>query len=394
MLYICGVIHRDLYSDINSLVKKFPAVAILGPRQIGKTTLAKKIARESKKETIFLDVEKPSDRLILEDAEIFFAENKNKCIVLDEVQFMPELFSVLRPMIDEHRKNSRFILTGSASPDLVQGVSESLAGRIAYTELTTFNTLELPTRISLVKHWFRGGFPDALLAKTDKDVLSWLDNFIKSYVERDLNILFKQSFTATLVRNFWRMLAFNNGGILNASDYARSLGVSAPTVMRYLEFLEGAFLVRRLEPFYANVNKRILRSPKIYIRDSGLLHRLADINNINNLRSNILLGNSWEGFVIEQILQRLPAGILPFYYRTHDGAEIDLVLVKQNKVHIAIEIKYGSNKSPSKGFYNSLQDLKPKKAFVIRYGGRTFTTKNSVVSCSFKSFMEDFLSKI
>lgn len=190
------------------------------------------------------------------------------------------------------------------------------------------------------------------------------------------------------------MLAFNNGGLLNAEKYARSLGVTAPTVHRYIDFLEGAFLIRRLYPWYANVNKRLVKSPKLFIRDSGLLHRLSDINSIDQLRGNMLLGESWEGFVLEQILQLLPDRVLPFFYRTHDGAEVDLVLVKQDKVAVAIEIKYGRSQRPSRGFYESLKDLKPKKSFVITYAGDTYPLAKNVLSCSFKTFMNDYIQNV
>lgn len=388
------MIRRKLEDEVLKLLKQFPAVAILGPRQVGKTTLAKMIAKKSGKESIYLDIEKPSDQLKLSDAETYLDFQKNRLVVLDEIQYMPVLFSILRPLIDEKRKPGRYLLTGSASPALITGVSESLAGRIAYTELYPIGLEELPATISLQRHWFRGGFPGALTARTDMQSRSWLDHFIKSYIERDLNQFFHVTLSAPLVRNFWHMLAYNNGGILNAEHFARALGVTNPTVNRYLDYLEGAYLVRRLQPWFTNVNKRLVKSPKVYIRDSGLLHRLAQINSMEELRGNVLIGASWEGYVIEQIIQSMPATVSPFFYRTHNGAELDLLLVKRNKPHIAIEVKVNNSAHPSRGFYESLETLKPAKSFVITPYGDGFPGKQNTTHCGLKHFIEQELPKI
>lgn len=387
------MIKRKLENNILQLARQFPAVAILGPRQVGKTTLAKKIQKLQKKEAIYLDIEKPTDKLKLADAEAYFDYHKSKCIILDEVQYMPELYSTLRPAIDEKRKPGRFILTGSASPALVKGVSESLAGRIAYTELPPIGFTELPKSISLQKHWFRGGFPQALTAKSDGLSKNWLDNFIKSYVERDLSQLYHINFSTQLVRNFWQMLAYNNGGILNAENYARALAVTNPTINKYIDYLEGAYLIRRLHPWHANANKRLVKSPKIYIRDSGLLHRLAGITNMEELRGNMLIGASWEGYVIEQISQAKPETLGIYFYRTHNGAEIDLVLVKKNKVCASIEIKV-NRVAPSRGFYESNADLKPIKSYVLFPYGETYPDKNNTLYCSLSHFLLEELPKL
>lgn len=391
--YLCVMIQRHLYNEIVKLLKQFPSVAILGPRQTGKTTLAKSLAQQSKKETIYLDLEKPSDQLKLQDAESFFDNHKKKCIFIDEIQIMPHLFSILRPAIDEYRKPNRFIITGSSSPALVRGVSESLAGRIAYTELTPIGFTELPNKISLSKHWFVGGFPDALTAISIAKSIQWLDSFIKSYIERDLNQLFHIELSVSLVRNFWRMLANNNGSILNAENYARALSVTGPTINRYLDYLEGAYLVRRLLPWFSNINKRLIKSPKIYIRDSGLLHRLADIASMDALEGNVLIGASWEGYVIEQIAQALPSYLSMFYYRTQDGAEVDLVLVKQQKVVSCIEIKLKAQ-NPQKGFYESIKTLQPKQSFVLAKNATFFSLGDNVFSTDLTYFMTTILQKI
>lgn len=393
-VYLCGMIKRRLEDEITRLTKQFPAVAVLGPRQVGKTTLAKKIAKQQKKGAVYLDVEKPTDQLKLSDAEAYLQSKKDKCVVLDEVQYMPGLFSILRPLIDEKKKPGRFILTGSASPALVKGVSESLAGRIAYTELPPIGFTELPKSISMQRHWFRGGFPDTLTAKTDALSRNWLDNFIKSYVERDLNQLFHITFSTPLVRNFWQMLAYNNGAVLNAENYARALAVTNPTVHKYLDYLEGAYLIRRLHPWFANVNKRLVKSPKIYIRDSGLLHRLAGITDMDELKGNVLIGASWEGYVIEQIAQAKPETLSMFFYRTHNGAEVDLVLIKKNKPCAVIEIKTSAAATPSRGFYECQGDLKPAKSFIISPAGETYPDNKGSIHCSLKHFILTELSKI
>ena len=393
LLYICVMIKRILYKEIVGLVKHFPCVAILGPRQIGKTTLAKLLAKENKKPTLYLDVEKPSDKLKLADAENYLAFHKDKCIIIDEIQFMPELFQVLRPLIDEHRKAGRFIITGSASPALVKGVSESLAGRIAYTELTPIGLMEIPKTITLQSHWFRGGFPKSLTARTYALSKQWLNYFIKSYIERDLNQLFNIELSTVTIRNIWRMLANNTSGIWNAETYSRALGVTSPTVNTYLDYLEGAYLIRRLHPWYVNANKRLIKSPKVYIRDTGLLHRLVDIESYDDLTGNTLIGASWEGYVIEQIAQVLPQQLTMYYYRTQDGAEVDLVLVKANKVAATIEIKL-NNITPTKGFYESNKVLEPKVSYIICKQTDYYKSKHDVYYIGLVQFLKTELQKI
>lgn len=388
------MIKRHLETDLMQMLKQFPCVAILGPRQTGKTTLVKSLAKKIKKDTLYLDLEKPSDKLKLQDAESFLSYHKDKCIIIDEIQYMPELFNLLRALIDEKRKPARFIVTGSASPALVKGVSESLAGRVAYTELTPIGLHELSKSFAINKHWFRGGFPDALTSKTDIKSKQWLAIFLKSYIERDLNQLFNITLTTSLLRNFWTMLSYNSASPWNAENYARALGVTGPTVNRYLDYLEGAFLIRRLQPWFANINRRLVKSPKIYIRDSGLLHRLANIETMDELKGNSIIGASWEGYVIEQIAQVVPPSITLFYYRTQDGAEVDLLLVKKNKVVSCIEIKVSKTASPSKGFYESIKVLKSSKNYIISPDSDLYPLHENVWMCSLKTFIQTELVKI
>ena len=340
-------------------LKEVPAIAILGPRQCGKTTLAKMLATKLKESAIFLDLERPTDLRKLTDPEAFFTLHQDKCVVLDEVQEKPEIFRILRPLIDANRKSGRYILTGSAAPKLVHGVSDSLVGRISYFELTPLNLTELSAKAKYTTHWMRGGYPDALLAKTDARAFQWLSDYVIGYVQQDLNQLFGVAFASALIGRFWRMLANGHGTLWNAETYARSLSISAPTAMRYLEYMEGAFLIRRLLPWYPNTTKRLVRSPKIYVRDSGLLHSLAGISSHDALLGNPLAGLSWEGYVVEQICQLLSPEVQPYFFATHTGAEIDLLLVKGEKPILAAEIKLSNAAKPSRGFLRKSENAEP-----------------------------------
>ncbi|MEQ1797272.1 MAG: ATP-binding protein [Lacibacter sp.] len=385
------MIMRLLQTDIEQVLKKMPAVAILGPRQVGKTTLAKAIAKNGKKQMLYLDMEKASDRNRLTDAHTYLEQQKDKCVILDEVQLMPELFSFLRPLIDEHRKPGRFILLGSASPALVKGASESLAGRIRYMELSPVGITELPKSVSVQKHWFRGGFPQALTQKTDRDGYEWIADLITSYVERDLNTLFSVTLSPVLIRNFWRMLAHSNGNVWNAEVFARSLGVTAPTILRYLDFLEGGFMVRRLQPWYVNAKKRMVKSAKVYIRDTGVLHYMLGVHSLNDLLGHPGSGASWEGYVTEQVYQYKAATADLFFYRTQAGAECDLVLVKGLTVLACIEIKLTNAPTVSKGFYSSVEDIKPKKKFIITPSSEDYPLKEGLLVTSLSAFIQKHL---
>lgn len=360
------MITRGLTIYIDTLLREFPAVAVLGPRQVGKTTFARSILRRQKRKTLYFDLENDADLARLKDPAFLFDQYQDHCIVLDEIQRMPDLFAKLRPVIDRHRKPGRFILTDSASPELVKGVSESLAGRIAFAELAPINLQEAKkSRISQQRHWFRGGFPLALTATNDAAFIRWTENFIRTYIEHDLSMLFGVGLSEKIMRNFWYMLAAHNGSIWSAENYARSLGVTSPTVKRYLDFMEGAFLIRQLPAWYVNSGKRLVKSPKVYLRDSGLLHVLNRIHSVADLPLHLTVGASWEGYVIEQVHQLKPADIDLYYYRTHHGAECDLLLVNGLQPVMAIEIKHSATPTLSKGFYTVLDDLKIKKGHII-----------------------------
>jgi predicted AAA+ superfamily ATPase len=389
------MIRRELVSHINILLTEFPAVALLGPRQVGKTTLVKEIADNQPQKAIYFDLEDDADLNRLKDPGFIFTQYQDNCIVLDEVQRMPELFTLLRPAIDKHRKAGRFILTGSATPALVKGVSESLAGRIAFTELAPVNLSEaIHSKINQRKHWFRGGFPLALIASNDESFRRGAENFVRTYIERDLSFLFGVSLSEKVIRNFLYMLAAQQGGIWNAESYARALGVTGQTVKRYLEFLEGAFLIRQLNAWYVNTTKRLVKAPKIYLRDSGLLHILNRVPSAEQLPLQLIVGASWEGYVIEQISQLKPEHIDLYYYRTHHGAECDLLLVGGLRPVIAIEIKFSSNPSLSKGFYTVMDDLKLERGFVIVPEGKGYKLDEKVDVGGIEYFLKEVLQNL
>jgi predicted AAA+ superfamily ATPase len=385
---------RRIQNTIENRLSRSPAVAILGPRQVGKTTLAKGLAKKSQEDFTYLDAENPLDVAKLTDAYTFLSRYKLVTVIIDEVQLMPSLFSIMRPLIDEHRIPGRFILLGSATPALVKGVSESLAGRIAYIELTPINICELPDKIDMERHWFTGGYPEPLLNLDPEYAKEWLNDFIKSYVERDLAYLFGIELAPSILRNFWSMLAHSSGNVWNAEVFARSLGVSAPTVLRYANFLEGGYMIRRLQPWLVNAKKRLVKSPKIYIRDTGILHRLLNISSFEHLQGHPGIGASWEGYVIEQIYQVLPDELDMFFYRTQAGAECDLVLVRGIRPLACIEIKLSNSPSVSRGFVSCVEDLQPLYKYIITPGSDSFVTSHGVSVVNLVNFISHELSKI
>jgi predicted AAA+ superfamily ATPase len=382
------MIERTIKQDVIRLLKDFPAVAILGPRQSGKTTLAKSVASIMKKQVVYIDLEKASDRNALADPEIFFAEHRKKLVVIDEIQVLPQLFTVLRPEIDEYRKSCRFLITGSAAPELVKGVSESLAGRIAYKELTPINLTEaVRQKISLRKHWHRGGFPSALLARNNDMYYTWTENFVRSYIERDLTHLFGVAFSASLVRRFLTMLAGNNGGIWNSEKFASSLSITGPTANRYLDYLEAAYIIRKLPAWGINPAKRLVKAPKIFFRDTGMLHYFNHIHDAADLPSNLVVGSSWEGYVIEEIIRHLPKGYSAYYYRTHHGAEVDLVIAKGITPIVCVEVKYGVAPNISQGFYLCANDLKTKLNCIVYSGDKNYKNASGAEFISLQEFL-------
>jgi len=387
------MIKRKIQEELGILLQTFPAVALLGPRQVGKTTLTRELLKSSIQEVVYFDLENDDDIARMENPAFLFEQYKNACIVLDEVQRMPDLFRQLRPIIDQQRTVGRFILTGSASPALVKGVSESLAGRIGFAEMSPVNLLEaMDSGISQEQHWFRGGFPTALTSATDQQFSLWAENFIRAYIERDLSLLFGVNLSEVLIRNFWYMLAANTGSIWTAENYARALGVSSSTIKRYLDFMEGAFMIRQLPAWYVNVGKRVVKAPKVYIRDSGLLHQLNRIKSSLELPLNLIVGASWEGYVIEQVYQLKPRHLEMYYYRTQHGAECDIILVEGIKPVAAVEIKYATVPSLSKGFYNVLDDLNINKAFVITPGENQYVLDEKTTVCGLQFFLKNILN--
>ncbi len=378
---------------IQKLMKQFPAVALLGPRQCGKTTLAKIFAKGNKHNTIYFDLESPADRQKFFDPQLLLTSMEADCVIIDEVQRMPDLFALLRHLIDKKKRAGRFLLLGSASPDLVKNTSETLAGRIYYLPISPFHLLELPVKsTTITKHWFRGGFPDAYLAKSDALHFSWMDSFIRTFIERDLNQLFGVTFSTDLMMRLWRMLAHHHGGIWNAHSFAKGLGVSPTTINKYIDYLAGAFMIRILPSFHFNGKKRLVKSPRVYIRDSGITNYLLNIPNAKAMQVNPALGSLWEGYVVEQILSVLPSNIQAYFYRTQDGAEMDIVLVKGINPFMSIEIKYASAPNLSKGFYESIADLKTKKNFIIiPNAGSDYLLKPTIRVVDLQSFLQKYL---
>lgn len=373
-------------------LKQFPVVGIIGPRQVGKTTLAKSIMHKLEQPAVYLDLELQEDIAKLENAEIYFEDHRNDCVVLDEIQTMPEIFPILRGMIDKFRHAGRFIILGSASPSLIRKSSDSLAGRISYTRLSALNLMELGNQWDLKKHWFFGGFPEPYLSKNESFSKKWMRSFIQTYTERDLPLLGLPS-SPSVTRRFLTMLANYQGGIWNASNFAKSMGLSYPTINRYLDLLEEAFLVTRLHPFSHNIKKRLVKSPKVYIRDSGMLHLLASIGDFEQLQGNVLVGNSWEGYVLEQIRQLLSPEIDLYFYRTHNGAECDLVLVKGFIPISAIEIKYTVAPEMTKGFGIAIDDLGTKENYIITPHSETYSKSEQVKVCKLADYLSKFIPR-
>lgn len=357
------MINRRILSDIETALDQFPAVALLGPRQAGKTTLAHFITSRHT-HSLYLDLERPSDLAKLVDQELFLSRHTDRLIVLDEIQRKPDLFPVLRSLIDDNRRSGRFLLLGSASPQLLRQASESLAGRISFNELAPFDMSEVQPRQDAVAHfWLRGGYPLSWLAKSDAASLAWRESFIITHLERDIPA-FGIRVAGPTLRRFWQMLAHLHGQTWNASRLASGFGVSAPTVQHYLEILEATYMVRRLPPLQTNLGKRLVKSTKVYLRDSGLLHALLQIPNLDGLFGHPVVGPSWEGWVLEQIALLLSPQWTLSFYRTATGAEIDIV-AERGRRRIGFEIKFSSAPALSKGFWSAMDDLQIEQAYVV-----------------------------
>ena len=372
------MIKRTILDNILDHLDFFPSVAILGPRQVGKTTLAHAIAFRFN--SVYLDLESESDRAKLYDPELFLVDHEDKLVILDEVHRLPELFTTLRSVIDQGRrrgkKSGRFLLLGSASMDLLRQSGESLAGRISYLELGPFSLEEVGVE-HVQSLWLRGGFPDSFLAPSEKKSSLWRKNFIKTYLERDIP-QFGPRIPAETLRRFWTMLAHGQGGLLNASQLARGLGVTGKTVAGYLDLLVDLLLVRRLAPIHANIRKRLVKSPKVYVRDSGLVHTLLGIDSMDALLGHPVVGMSWEGFVIENLLAEAPDDVQAGFYRTSAGAEIDLVLEMPGNRTWAVEFKRSLSPKLEKGFYHALEDVRPDRSFLVYAGQDRYRVNDRV----------------
>jgi len=370
-------ITRKSEKEILQLLQYFPAVAIVGPRQVGKTSLAKYLANHLQKSSVYFDLEDPDDRAKFANPRLLLDPLAGKTVILDEVQKIQGLFPVLRSIIDRDRQPGRFILLGSASPDLIRDASETLAGRIAYYELTPFLLSEIAYATDWQTHLFRGGFHGSLLAPNDELAQHWRKNFINTYLERDLPMLGLNA-EPTLTSKLWRMVAHLSGSVLNMETIASGLGISNTTVRKYLDFFESAYLIRRLQPFTPNLRKRLIRTPKIYLRDTGILHQLLGIQSFIDLSGHPVVGASWETYVIEQIAGQLPKWAEMYYYRTHDGTEADLVLARGGVAEILIEIKFATAPKMTKSLHLAKADLATQRNFVICPVGQGFPLAEDV----------------
>ena len=378
-------IKRNLEDIVVQYLKIFPVVAILGPRQCGKSTLIKKLS-EYWGDSLFLDLQYENDFSKLAQPAFFFESNADKIICLDEIQLYPELFSVLRSVVDKNRQNGKFVLLGSASRDLIQHTAESLAGRIGMIYLSPFVLNELDNRegFSLNTFWLRGGFPDSYLAENDLFSTIWKDNFIRTFIERDIPQLGFQ-IPALQLKRLLVMCAHNQGQLINYSKLGESLGLTHPTIRRYIDLLEQTFILRTLLPFEVNVKKRLVKSPKVFVRDSGLLHQLLASPDFNSLLGNPVFGSSWEGVVLENVIVNKPDWNY-YFYRTATGDELDLILQKGNQ-RIAIECKASTAPKLTKGFWRAIEVVKPQQTYVIIPTQILYEIAPNVTVCGLSEFL-------
>lgn len=382
---------RFIYPQLSDAIAHSPAVALLGPRQVGKTTLAMQVGERD--HALYLDLESEQDRAKLSQPELYLTDHLDKLVILDEVHRTPGLFPILRGLIDRNRREGRrfgqYLLLGSASPDLLKQSGETLAGRITYLELTPLQVLETPG-VAADALWVRGGFPESLLAVDATHSLRWRQNFIRTYLERDIP-QFGPRIPAETLRRFWGMLAHLQGGLLNVAQLARNLGVDTKTAGGYLDLLVDLLLVRRLPPWHANLGKRLVKSPKVYVRDSGLLHALLNISDKESLLEHPVVGRSWEGFVIENLLAFCANKAQGFFYQTSGGAEIDLLLAWPDGSLWAIEIKRSLAPKIERGFYVACADLLPAKKFVVYPGTERYRMANDIEVISLEGLAKELV---
>ena len=385
---------RWLQADIESALAEQSAVGLLGPRQVGKTTLAHRLAAD--REAVYIDLENPEDLALLSEPRALLATYADRLVILDEVQRLPGLFQTLRGLIDQYRRAGRgagcFLLLGSSSPDLLRQSAESLAGRVAYRELGPLDLSETGPE-SMDRLWLRGGFPRAWLAGSDGASFLWKRDLVRTYLERDIPV-FDSRLPAETLRRLWTMLAHSQGALLNASQLASSLSIHVRTLNRYIDLLVDLLLVRRLPPWSGNVGKRLVRSPRLYVRDSGIVHALLGLRRLEDVLAHPVAGGSWEGFVLENLLAAAPAWAQPFFYRTQVGAEVDLVLEFDPSSRWAVEIKRSASRpTPSKGFHTACADLDAQRRIVVYAGTRAFPQPNGVETMPLARLMEEFRAK-
>ena len=390
------MIKRRIKQQVKDALNRQAAIALIGPRQVGKTTLAQEIGEESG--ALYLDLEDSEDRRKLSDAKLFLEQYEDRLVILDEIHRVPELFQTLRGVIDKGRRKGkrtgRFLILGSASIDLLRQSGESLAGRIEYVDMQPLDVTEIGTdEGALNRLWIQGGFPDSFLARNEMDSFKGRKNFIRTYLERDVP-QFGPRIPAETLERLWAMLAHSQGTMLNASRLAAGLSLTAPTVTKYVDLLVDLLLVRRLRPLHANISKRLVKAPKVYVRDSGLLHALLGIEDYNTLSGHPVVGASWEGFVIENVLSVVSYRTLASYYRTSAGAEVDLVLEFPGLTEKwAIEIKRGLSAKLNKGFYNAVEDIQPDKTFIVYAGDERYPVSEGVEAISVMEMAQLLLEK-
>lgn len=384
------MIDRHLTPSIEATLLDYPAVALLGARQVGKTTLARQIG--DARSAVYLDIERPSDRQKLTDPEAYLSLHSKTLVILDEVQHMPEVFPVLRSLIDEGRRAGqtagRFLLLGSATGELLRQSGESLAGRVAYLELPPLQALELGKEQQNTL-WLRGGFPNSLLASSNAKSLDWRQNLISTYLERELPS-YRARLPAQTLRRLWTMLAHLQGSLLDVSQLAKGLMIDTKTVHRYLDMLGDLMLLRKLPPWHSNLGKRLVKSPKVYVRDSGLLHALLGLASHDALLAHPVVGNSWEGFAIETLLNAAPSDAQSGFYRSSNGAEIDLLIDTPGLGLMAIEVKKGPSAKPRRGFYSACEDLRPAHKFLVHSAAdaETFPVGDGVTAMSLRDLAQ------
>lgn len=387
------MLKRHLFNNVVQHLRTFPAVAILGCRQVGKTTLAHQVQNALGRPSLYFDLELPDDRARFSDPQLMLEQHMDKLLILDEIQRVPELFAVMRGIIDRRRRNGdksgHYLILGSASPNLLRQSSESLAGRIAYLELNPFSleeTEDADINNALNRLWLRGGFPDSFLAPDDEESLRWRKQFIATYLERDLPQLSRQ-FPAERIYGLWKMLAYDQGTLLNVSRLSKSLEISAGSIRDYIGVMTDLFLLRRLLPWHGNTRKRLVKAPRIYVRDSGLVHALTGLKTLDDITGHSLCGLSWEGFAIEQIVRKIPFGGEAFFYRSSAGEEIDLVLEMPGGNTMAIEIKRTSSPKLTGGFAGACEEIKAKRRFYVIPEGESYPLDKQTTAVGLRGFL-------